>query len=68
MDNFQIQAHGGLYSEGLIIGGIFAGGAYTWRGLFSECYGITKKIILVLTQVRSNFYLRNIKCLVLCLE
>ena len=23
-DNFQIQAPGGLYSEGLIIGGIFA--------------------------------------------
>ena len=42
MDDFQIQAHGGLYSEGLIIGGIFAGGAYTWRGLFSEFYGIRK--------------------------
>ena len=37
-DNFQIQAPGGLYSEGLIIGGIFAfqiWGASIWRG-FTE--------------------------------
>ena len=47
-DNFQIQAPGGLYSEGLIIGdilrfrfgGLLYGGAYTRRGLFSEFYGI----------------------------
>ena len=42
-DNFQIQTPGGLYSEGLIIGGIFAfqiWGASIWRGLFSEFYGI----------------------------
>ena len=41
-DNFQIQAPGGLFSEGLIIGGIFAFqncGAYIRRGLFSEFYG-----------------------------
>ena len=39
---------GGLYSEGRFNGGFFAlrvgglifGGAYTWRGLFSEFYGI----------------------------
>ena len=39
---------GGLYSEGRFNGGFFAlrfwgglifGGAYTWRGLFSEFYG-----------------------------
>ena len=38
---------GGLYSEGRFNGGLFAlpvwglifGGAYTWRGLFSEFYG-----------------------------
>ena len=41
-DNFQIQAPGGLYSEELIIGGIFAfqiwgasiGGAYTRGGAY----------------------------------
>ena len=40
---------GGLYSEGRFNGGFFLrygfwglifGGAYTWRGLFSEIYGI----------------------------
>ena len=37
---------GGLYSEGRFNGGFFAlqvRGAYTWRGLFSEFYGITLK-------------------------
>jgi len=47
--NFQVQAPpGGLYLEGQFNGGFFAlrvwglifGGAYTWRGLFSEFYGI----------------------------
>ena len=41
---FQVQApRGGLYSEGRFNGGIFAlrfWGAYTWRGLFSEFYGM----------------------------
>ena len=40
---------GGLYSEGRFnggflrhnFGGLIFGGAYTWRGLFSEFYGIT---------------------------
>ena len=45
---FQVQASGGLYLEGRFNGGFFAlpvwgasvfGGAYTWRGLFSEFYG-----------------------------
>ena len=34
---------GGLYLEGRFNGGFFAlrvWGAYTWRGLFSEFYGI----------------------------
>ena len=32
---------GGLYSEGRFNGGFFAwGGAYIWRGLFWEFYGI----------------------------
>ena len=42
-DNFQMQAPGSFYSEGLIIGGIFAfqiWGASIRRGLFSEFYGI----------------------------
>ena len=42
---------GGLYSGGNLTEGFFAlrfeglifGGAYTWRGLFSEFYGITYK-------------------------
>ena len=40
---FQVQAPGGLYLEGRFNGGFFAlpvWGAYTWRGLFSEFYGI----------------------------
>ena len=42
--NFQVQApEGGLYLEGRFNGGFFAlrvWGAYIWRGLFSEFYGI----------------------------
>ena len=42
--NFQVQApRGGLYLEGRFNGGFFAlrvWGAYIWRGLFSEFYGI----------------------------
>ena len=42
--NFQVQAPGGLYLEGRFNGGFFAlrvfDGAYTWRGLFLEVYGI----------------------------
>ena len=45
---FQFQAPGGLYSEGRFNGGVLRyefeglifGGAYTWRGLFSEFHGI----------------------------
>ena len=51
--NFQIQAPpGGLYLEERFNGGFFAlrvwglifGGAYTWRGLFFEFYGIRLKM------------------------
>ena len=47
--NFQLQAPRGVYiwrddlTEGLLrheFGGLIFGGAYTWRGLFSEFYGI----------------------------
>ena len=37
---------GGLYSEGAFNGGFFAlqfWGAYIWRGLFSEFYGILQE-------------------------
>ena len=40
--DFQVQAPGGLYSEGFLhyeFGGLIFGGAYTRRGLFSEFYG-----------------------------
>jgi len=46
--NFRVQAPGGAYiwggdlTEGFLryrFGGIIFGGAYTWRGLFSEFYG-----------------------------
>ena len=47
--NFQVQAPGGAYiqrgdlTEGFLryeFGGLIFGEAYTWRGLFSEFYGI----------------------------
>ena len=45
--NFQFKPSGGLYLEGQFnrgflryrLGGLIFGGAYTWRGLFSEFYG-----------------------------
>ena len=46
--NFQVQAPGGAYirrgdlTEGFLryeFEGLIFGGAYTWRGLFSEFYG-----------------------------
>ena len=47
--NFRVQAPGGLYLEGNLwesflryeFGGLVFGGAYIWRGLFSEYYGNT---------------------------
>ena len=41
--NFTYKPSGGLYSEERFNGGFFAllfWGAYTWRGLFSEFYGM----------------------------
>ena len=47
---FQVQAPQGAYirrgdlTKGFLrhnFGGLIFGGAYTWRGLFSEFYGIT---------------------------
>ena len=48
--NFQVQALEGAYiwrgdlREGVLnssLGGLIFGGAHTWRGLFSEFYGIS---------------------------
>ena len=41
--SFQVQAPGSLYLEGRFIKGFLRyriGEAFTWRGLFSEFYGI----------------------------
>ena len=58
---------GGLYLEGRFNGGFFAlrvgglifGGAYTWRGLFSEFYGT-----LYLSSVQSDVIAHVTYCLV----
>ena len=50
---FQVQVPGCLYLEGRFNGVFFAlpvwglifGGAYTWRGLFSEFYGILISVL-----------------------
>ena len=49
----KYKSPGGLYLEGRFNGGFFAlpvwglifGGAYTWRGLFSEFYGINLNFV-----------------------
>ena len=46
---------GGLYLEGRFNRGFFAlrvGGAYTWRGLFSEFYGIMIVFIIILFMLK----------------
>ena len=46
--NFPSTTPGGLYSEGRLNGRFFVlpvWGAYIWRGLFSEFYGITTQAI-----------------------
>ena len=53
---FQVQAPRGAYirrgdlTEGFLrydFGGLIFGGAYTWRGLFSQFYGISSKLNLI---------------------
>ena len=48
--NYQVQAPAGaLYLEGRFNGGFFAlrvWGAYIWRGLFSEFYGMRRSLLL----------------------
>ena len=50
--NFQVQAPGGLYLEGRFKEVFFAlrvWGAYIWRSLFSEFYGITNVTFIKIT-------------------
>ena len=50
----KCMTQGGLYLEGRFNGGFFAvraWGAYTWRGLFSEFYGISN--ILLTCQLKA---------------
>ena len=53
---FQVQTPGGLYLEGRFNGGLFAlpvWGAYIWRGLFSEFYGISHERHHILTKLHT---------------
>ena len=62
--NFQVQAPGGLYMEGRFNGRFFAlqvWGAYIWRGVFSEFYGIQKSV----THVQSCCF-ANLALLLFC--
>ena len=67
--NFQVQAPGGAYirrgdlTEGFLrydFEGLIFGGAYTWRGLFSEFYGIYLLQILFYYFYRNTVY--NVCC------
>ena len=62
--NFQVQAPGGLYSVGRFNGGFFAlriwglifGGVYTWRGLFSEFYGISFVELVSVIRINASLF------------
>ena len=66
---FLVQAPGGLYLEGRFnggfsryrIGGLIFEGAYTWKGLFSEFYGILKKkkLHVTISLQNSEEFVRN---------
>ena len=67
---FQVQAPRGAYiwkddlTEGFLrydFGGLIFGGAYSWRGLFSEFYGIFS-LGAPDNVVKSCFYRRRDKC------
>ena len=62
--NFQVQAPSGVYiwrsnlMKGFLhyrFGGLIFAGAYTWRGLFSEFYGILSAhaIIIIIITIRA---------------
>ena len=57
--NFQVQAPEGLIFGGLFNRGFFAlrvWGAYIWRGLFTEFYGISNKKILTIIMYLSIYF------------
>ena len=54
---FQFQAPRGLYFQGRFNGGFFTlpvWGAYTWRGLFSEFYGIIIIIVMMMMMMMTT--------------
>ena len=56
---------GGLYLERRFNGGFFAlpvWGAYTWRGIFSEFYGIhvNKRTCVYIFKIRARLYLSEV--------
>ena len=66
---FQVQAPGGAYiwrgdlTEGFLryrFGGLIFGGAYTWRVLFSEFYGILK------VTFQSDAYVLKFRVFIIC--
>ena len=57
--NFQVKAPGSLYLEGRFKEGFFAlrvWGAYIWRGLFSELYGITNVTSYIVPSTEPRFF------------
>ena len=63
---FQVQASRGAYirrsdlTEGFshyCFGGLIIGGAYTWRGLFSEFYGSYFNVVYSISVKTGRFYL-----------
>ena len=57
--NSKYKPPGGLFSEGRFNGGFFAlrfWGAYTWRGLFSEFYGIMRPWILLFVVLKTTIF------------
>ena len=62
---FQVQAPPGPYfrrgdlTEGFLrcdFGGLLFEGAYTWRGLFSEFYGIVRPWILLFVVLKTTIF------------
>ena len=62
---FQVQAPRGAYirrgdlTEGFLrydFGGLIFGGAYTWRGLFSEFYGIMRPWLLLFVVLKTTIF------------
>ena len=62
---FQVQAPPGAYfrmgdlTEAFLrcdFGGLIFGGAYTWRGLFSEFYGIMRPWILLFVVLKTTIF------------